>query len=208
MSKTTLRLSSLIAILILVLTSLPSVITFGQVKGTMTDIRDGHIYRWAIWEKKAWMLGNLNFKTADGSWVYNNDSTKEAAYGRLYTWTAAQKACPKGWHLPSVDEWTALITFLGGEDVAGGKLQDADSIPKDLLNVKPGEPDNFCSLLAGVRHTNGSYTGIGLWGSYWSSSKGKTEVINNYLFVRHTKSVAKSTNDKNSAFSVKCVRNK
>jgi uncharacterized protein (TIGR02145 family) len=152
MSKTTLRHSCLIAILILVLNSLPTVITYGQDKGTMTDSRDGKVYRWAMWGKKAWMLGNLNFKTSDGSWVYNNDSTKEAAYGRLYTWTAAQKACPKGWHLPSVDEWTALITFLGGEDVAGGKLQDADSIPKSLINTKQGETDNFCALLAGIRH--------------------------------------------------------
>jgi uncharacterized protein (TIGR02145 family) len=208
MNITTLKRGILIPFFLIVFTSLPSVFTFGQGNGTFKDSRDGHIYRWTMFGKQAWMLGNLDFKTPAGSWIYNNDSTKEAAYGRLYDLATAQKACPKGWHLPSVDEWTSLITFLGGEDVAGGKLQDADSIPKGLINIKQGDPDNFCALLAGIRHPDGSYTGIGLWGSYWSSPKPKTDLVNNYLFVRHSKSVAKSTNDKNSAFSVKCVRNK
>jgi uncharacterized protein (TIGR02145 family) len=208
MNMTTFKPGFLMAILLLVFAGLPSAFIFGQNKGTFTDSRDGHTYKWIMFGKQAWMLGNLDFKTPEGSWVYNNDSTKEAAYGRLYDLATAQKACPKGWHLPTVSDFTALISFLGGEELAGGKFQDADSIPMALRKVKDGEPDNFTALLAGVRHADGTYTGVGLWGSYWSGSKSKTDVPTNYLFVRHNPAVAKSTNDKSSGFSVKCLRNK
>jgi hypothetical protein len=30
------------------------------------------------------------------------------------SWNKAMKACPKGWHLPSSDEWEVLISFAGG----------------------------------------------------------------------------------------------
>ena len=56
-----------------------------------------------------------------------------------YTWAAAmngaatssskpsyvQGVCPTGWHLPSDVEWAELETYLGGIDVAGGKMKEA-----------------------------------------------------------------------------------
>ena len=194
MNKTTLKPGFIIVILFLVFTCLPTALSFGQGKGTFTDKRDGKTYRWAMFGKQAWMLGNLDFKTTAGSWVYNNDSTKEAAYGRLYDWTTAQKSCPKGWHMPTDNEWGTLITFLGGDDVAGGKFQDADSIPKALRQANAGAGDNFSAMLAGVRHADCSFTGIGIWGGYWSSAKTKTDVVNNYLFTRNGKEVIQDQN--------------
>lgn len=35
-------------------------------------------------------------------------------YGRL-SWETAQNICPDGWHLPSDEEWNALIAFYGGD---------------------------------------------------------------------------------------------
>jgi len=208
MNKTMPIQGLLMTILLLLFTCLPAVLSFGQEKGSFTDKRDGHTYRWVMFGKQAWMLGNLDYKTPAGSWVYNNDSTKEAAYGRLYDWTTAQKACPKGWRLPTDQDWNTLITTVGGESVAGRKIQESDSIPPTLRNIKSGDIDNFISLLAGVRHADGSYTGLGIWGGCWSATPTKNDVGNNYLFTRNGMAVGKSTNDKTSSFSVKCVRNK
>jgi uncharacterized protein (TIGR02145 family) len=33
-------------------------------------------------------------------------------YGRLYNWETAIEVCPKGWHLPSNDEWNNLCDYV------------------------------------------------------------------------------------------------
>jgi uncharacterized protein (TIGR02145 family) len=37
-----------------------------------------------------------------------------------------KKLCPAGWHVPTDSEWTTLITNLGGENEAGGKLKNKE----------------------------------------------------------------------------------
>lgn len=60
-------------------------------------------------------------------WYYpNNDSTKKSKYGLLYNWKAVmgfsssssstpsrvQGICPKGWHVPSTNEWYQLTLYI------------------------------------------------------------------------------------------------
>lgn len=58
---------------------------------------------------KVWMAENLNIKTGD-SWCYDNSEQNCNEYGRLYTWNAAQKACPDGWRMASDREWDAVAS--------------------------------------------------------------------------------------------------
>ncbi len=39
-------------------------------------------------------------------------------YGGLYNWyaVATEKLCPTGWHVPSVTEFTTLLTYLSGDN--------------------------------------------------------------------------------------------
>jgi uncharacterized protein (TIGR02145 family) len=65
-----------------------------------------------------WMAENLNYKTGK-SWCYENDDYNCNIYGRLYDWNTAIKACPSGWHLPTLREWseasaTEFAAKLGG----------------------------------------------------------------------------------------------
>jgi len=71
---------------------------------------------------QTWMAENLNIKTGN-SWCYNEDNSYCYKYGRLYDWETAIKACPKGWHLPSNQEWDDLVDAAGGRGVAGMKLK-------------------------------------------------------------------------------------
>ena len=48
-----------------------------------------------------WMTMNWDYKTPK-SFYYNNDSTIDAKYGRLYYYSNAIAACPPGWHLPTL----------------------------------------------------------------------------------------------------------
>ncbi len=108
-------------------------------------------------ENKIWMAENLNIEVA-GSWCYDNNPENCKKYGRLYTYEAALKHCPKGWHLPSDEEWTELINFLGGEDIAGKFLKETGKL-------------KFNALLGGSRIPMGSFGLAETYGCYWSSTK-------------------------------------
>jgi len=81
---------------------------------TLTDERDGKIYRNVKIGNQTWMAENLNYET-DSSWCYENRPDSCSKYGRLYTWNAAKKACPVGWHLPSRAEWEQLGQTVGSK---------------------------------------------------------------------------------------------
>lgn len=70
---------------------------------TLTDYRDGQVYRTVSIGTQTWMAQNLNYAytgvpfyyedeniTSDStSWCYDNDPANCTKYGRLYTWAAA-----------------------------------------------------------------------------------------------------------------------
>lgn len=48
---------------------------------------------------------------------YNNSITNKDSLGGLYNWyvVSSNKICPKGWHVPNVEEYSILISYLGGK---------------------------------------------------------------------------------------------
>ena len=66
-------------------------------------------YKVVKFEGLKWMAQDLNYVTAssDSSWAMNSRSD-----ARLYSFTAAKKACPSGWRLPTETEWNDFIGTL------------------------------------------------------------------------------------------------
>ena len=104
--------------------------TYNAEKNTLTDTRDGKVYRTVKIGDQVWMAENLNFET-DSSYCYNDSAEYCAKYGRLYVWTAAMDACPSGWHLPDTAEWKTLLAAVGGDSIAGTKLKSTSGWNSD-----------------------------------------------------------------------------
>jgi uncharacterized protein (TIGR02145 family) len=108
-------------------------------------------------------------------YVYDYQGTNVAAtkqnanyttYGVLYNWPAAKTACPPGWHWPIDDEWTALITWLGGESVAGKKMKETRTAHWLDPNTSDTNESGFSALPGDYRHGNGHFydvTDLGYW---------------------------------------------
>ena len=113
------------------------------VYGSLTDERDGQVYKTVKIGTQVWMAENLNYADSlkdvvlqDGaSFCYDYDDDNCAVGGRFYRWAAAMgllskynnyKAdetllkssnhrglCPEGWHIPDTTEWNTLIATVG-----------------------------------------------------------------------------------------------
>jgi uncharacterized protein (TIGR02145 family) len=128
--------------------------------------------------------GALAAKDKAYCWVFNSTTNRDK-YGGLYTWAAAmngsgssdvnpsgvQGVCPDGWHLPSHAEWVALSDFLGGENVAGGKLKEESTANWTDPNTGATNESGFSAVPSGFRRDDGSFMGQGGEGTFWTATE-------------------------------------
>ena len=167
-----------------------------------------------------------------GAWCYYENKTANGTiYGKLYNWYAVagiydaasaanpalrKKLAPQGWHVPSDAEWTTLTTFLGGEEVAGGKMKSITLW--NSPNTAATNTSGFTGLPAGkagwFREFDEIYGLMGWYCYWWSSSEddGSTEVLGSPYhawsreLLSNWDSVFRTSNGKNYGFSVRCLR--
>jgi uncharacterized protein (TIGR02145 family) len=176
---------------------------FAQTTGTFKDSRDGKTYKTVKVGGKTWMADNLNF-AAEDSKCYENKDANCAKYGRLYDWNTAKKACPAGYHLPTDDEWTALVNYAGGENKAGKKLKS-----------KAGWTDNgngmddygWSALPGGVGNSGGGFINAGYDGLWWSATENDADGGAWYLYMSGDNEDVGRQYGKIGFFSVRCVQN-
>ena len=105
---------------------------------------------------KTWLAQNLNYDVGDGCWFYDNDPKNGEKYGRLYTWDAAKKVCPPGWHLPTDEEWKALANYFGGYYDWPKRKAFGDPLKSYKQLIKGGK-SGFDALLGGFRGIDSSF---------------------------------------------------
>ena len=175
-----------------------------QVTGTFTDTRDGKTYKTITIGTQTWMLENLAYKTDAGCWAYDNDPKNVPVFGYLYTYSAARRACPDGWHIPTAEEWKTLITSQGDNRFAGDKLKTANW---KKLESSPNNKSGFSAVAAGEYDADAaSFSGKEELTSWWSST-----VENKYMytvFVLHydASNVSVNTDFDTNGHSVRCVK--
>jgi uncharacterized protein (TIGR02145 family) len=128
-------------------------------------------------------------------------------YGVLYNWPAVmtEGICPSGWHIPSDIEFTQLSDFLGGENVAGGKMKETGYDHWNSPNTGATNSSGFNGLPGGSLF--GGFTGPGYSFYMWSSS---SETVYNgswsYRLLVANTSFIRSNMYVPQGFSARCVR--
>lgn len=205
-----------------------SVLIIVSCSGGVKDY-DGNVYKTIEIGNLIWMKENLNvshFKNGDvipearsaGEWIklgeegkpayclMENDTANGVKFGRLYNWYAVNDPrglAPRGWHLASDDEWTAMINLLGGGVLAALKMRTTG------LGEATNQDDTygFSGLPGGCRNNFGAFYGVDSFGYWWSS----TEINEKEAWIRVLNYLKCDINSfdfkKIYGASVRCIRN-
>ena len=182
---------------------------FSQETGTFTDPRDGKVYKTVKIGTQTWMAENLQYKTSGGIWAYDLDDSIAEIYGMLYNWNTAKSVCPTGWHLPSDDEWTTLITFLGGDKVAIGKLKEAGTTHWKSPNANATNESGFTALPAGYRFSyrfDVTFESFGSVCYFWSSTRSDASSAWSRRLSNVGIDCGRGSDGEQQGFSVRCLK--
>jgi uncharacterized protein (TIGR02145 family) len=188
------------------------------IYGEITDKRDNKKYATVKIGTQTWMAQNLNYAGANSQigLCYNNKTENCNKYGRLYDWATAmnvsedyntqqlnappgqhQGICPDSWHLPTISEWNALISFVDGN--AGRRLKARSS---EWGNDYGTDVYSFGALPSGG--LDGEFKNINKTSEWWTPS----DFQGNRAVLKHMDAgneVGESNSLKTSHYSIRCV---
>ncbi len=193
----------------------------------LNDTRDGQTYNTVQIGEQCWMAENLNIGTMISGanemnnnaviekYCYDNNAINCDTYGGLYQWNetmqytiqeGVQGICPTGWHLPTDSEWTLLSGFLGGDNIAGGKMKEAGTIHWQAPNTGATNASGFTALPAGYRNSLNNFVNLGQETFYWSSTEFNTNDSRARELFFIEENLLSDYYHKVYPFSVRCIK--
>jgi uncharacterized protein (TIGR02145 family) len=198
-----------------------------EIYGSVTDI-DGNVYSTVLIGEQWWMSENLKTArfgdgseipnvTNDAAWLtlstpawcnYENYPANDITYGKLYNWFTVsdpRNVCPAGWHVPTDAEWAVLTDYLGGQDVAGGKMKTTSGWQSP--NTGATDESRFSGLPGGLRYGDSDgFINIGYFGTWWSSSESSAPNAWGRYLAYSDDDAGRSNANKRAGYSVRCLR--
>jgi uncharacterized protein (TIGR02145 family) len=129
-------------------------------------------------------------------------------YGRLYNWFAvndSRNIAPLGWHIPTIEEWTTLMDYLGGIEVAGAKLKET-SKTYWYENIGATNTSGFRALPGGRRFADGYFGELRFFGYWWSSSEQDDKFAQRLVIMDEDNFAEELWDQKVSGLSVRCIK--
>jgi uncharacterized protein (TIGR02145 family) len=153
--------------------------------GVSCDIKD---YGTVTIGDQTWMAKNFNCNVS-GSKCYGDDNANCTKYGRLYDWATTmgidkkyneqewggsdvkhRGICPSGWHIPSGEDWDALMAFIHADKGLGSFTSGTSSYyAGKYLKATSGwnssgndlDSYGFSALPGGYGNSDGSFGDVG-----------------------------------------------
>jgi len=181
---------------------------------------DGNVYHLDTIGAQIWMVENLKVKhyrngdpipyssallSTDAYCNYNDDESIGNVYGRLYNYYAvldSRNICPKGFHLPTNEEWLTLETTLGGNNLAGGEMKEAGTTHWNSPNTAATNSSGFTALPGG-NLGSGRFADLGNYAYFWADPASQ---YSRALLYNNESDSGISNNAPNQAFSVRCIK--
>lgn len=179
---------------------------------------------------QVWMARNLNvsrYRNGDpipqvqdpvawaaltsGAWCYfENNTANGTIYGKLYNWYAVNDSrglAPTGYHVPSDAEWTTLTAFLGGLDVAGGKMKAIGTSLWQSPNWGATNSSGFTALPGGYRNGFfGTFLDVSSGCGIWCSTASDAAAAWSYIVNSGLDRAWRNYTNKHEGRSVRCLR--
>ena len=176
-----------------------------QPKSSIVIDVDGNSYPTKELGGLLWMTENLRVtKDAEGKAITyfhpNEDPTQTTTYGLLYDYPTACQVCPKGWRLPTNEDWEKLLIL--GEDNIAPLWKDANYWPGDKSENSTG----FSVRPTGYGNSGEFDNGFGEKTLFMSKTKDNEHDIWTYIFEQGKSSIRKAPQHPTYGFSVRCVK--
>jgi len=173
-----------------------------------TKLNDGTAIPLATVEGNEWAehtVGGLT--TPEFGWLYDSAMIYKDKYGAFYNGYAVTigNLCPSGWHVPSDEEWSVLITYLGGEAVAGGKLREPGTKHWNSPNNGATNETDFSARGGGGITDNGSNWSVGSNTTLWSSTNNDEGTLWGRLIYGNIPNIFRTFTNMHTGNSVRCV---
>ncbi len=200
-----------------------------EVHDRLNEVKDfdGNVYKTITIGTQVWMAENL--KTTHGRigqhiplvtdnyiwynitipgycWYNNDEAAYKNTYGALYNYYAVitqDLLCPVGWRLPTPYDWTTLADYLGGINVAGGKLKETSTVHWASPNTGATNETGFTALPGGGR-VGSNFSNIGKYSFWWTLKDFGTSIF--YGVQYDNSKLATNYYDKSYGLSVRCIK--
>lgn len=203
--------------------------------GEVFDI-DGNKYATIKIGQQTWMAENLRtsrYSNGDtipnctesykwrsltsGAWAhFNNNSSFNLLHGKLYNWYVVndqRNICPTGWHVPSDEEWSILLNYLGGANTAGHKLKSRlnGAWAKEYQGQigagnEPTNESGFSAIASGIRKDDGQFILMTYRASFWSTTQyNSTDAIHREIFWNGD-GIGTYNDKKTYGYSFRCIK--
>ncbi len=222
------KLQKILVILFFTMTLGLPILTTGQ---SVADV-DGNSYTTIKINQQVWLGQNLNTShfrngdpipevTTDEAWekagteqkpawcYYENSTDQGKTYGKLYNWYAVNDPrglAPKGYHIPTVQDWNTMSSSLGGGDKAGGKLKEKGMTHWKSPNTEATNSSGWNGLPGGLNYSFGTFVGVGSTGYWWTSVEDGEVTANVYSLSFENSTLYDLFLNKGVGLSVRCIR--
>jgi uncharacterized protein (TIGR02145 family) len=143
--------------------------------------------------------------------IYNNNATTGQTYGKLYNYYVVSDnrgICPNGWRVPSKQAFDSLINYLGGSQIAGGRMKESGTNHWNSPNTGATNQSLFNALPNGLKMETGTFQDLGNILYLWSSfSDNPNSAIRLNLFYNDATANTLYGANKNAGLGIRCLRN-